>query len=32
MKNMNKIRTIKTEINTKNVLFKLGKQKCTVNN
>ena len=27
-----KIRTIKAKINTKNVLSKLGKQKCTVTN
>ena len=30
--NKNRIRTIKTEINTKNFLSKLGKSKCTVIN
>ena len=29
LENKNKIRTIKAEINTRNVLSKFGKQKCT---
>ena len=32
LENKNKIRTIKAEVNTKNVLSKFGKQKCTVIN
>ena len=32
LENKNKIRTIKAEINTKNFLSRLGKQKCTVTN
>ena len=30
LENKNKIRTIKTELNTKNFLSKFGKQKCTL--
>ena len=32
LENKNRIRTVKTEINTKNFLSKFGKQKCTVIN
>ena len=32
LENKNRIRIIKTEINTKNFLSKFGKQKCTVIN
>ena len=32
LENKNRIKTVKAEINTKNFLFKFGKQKCTVIN